>query len=328
MLKITHKVRVPFTIDDYVDEVECDVLPLEVCGMLLGRPWQYDRNAMHAGRANTYSFVHDGEQRTLKPLRDDQIKSDVVLVVRKEKLHKSKRQSGLAKVHHEEHDAKSISGDIVSAKPVDDKPVVLVSDKPVEVKPHIDEGKDMSACVPCVPLPVRVDMGVQTNDGDADHVPVHMVPRVVSHIFVRTPRKCFVGAAIRVHEGKDGQVCQLCGLGITTLQSRAQKAHVQPQRAPSRVEKKNVVMPKYKFIWRRKEVQPPRAVSSRAGQEGGCGEEGKQDLNTANMRGAIVDILPPFRADPHALGTTLFEGGEDDMGMKEEVKPNFRTPPR
>jgi hypothetical protein len=47
------------------------------------------------------------------------------------------------------------------------------------------------------------------------------------------------------------------------------------------------------------------------------------------MRGAIVDIPPPFRADPHALGTMLFErGGEDDMGMKEEVKPNFRTPPR
>jgi hypothetical protein len=69
------------------------------------------------------------------------------------------------------------------------------------------------------------------------------------------------------------------------------------------------VTPKYKFISRRKEVQPPKAVSSWAGQEGGCGEEGKQDLKTANMCGAIVDILPPFRANPHALGTTLFEGG-------------------
>jgi hypothetical protein len=89
-----------------------------------------------------------------------------------------------------------------------------------------------------------------------------------------------------------------------------------------------VVTPKYKFIWQRKEVQPPKAVSSRVGQEGGCGEEGKQDLKTANMRGSIVDIPPPFQADPHALGTTLFEGGKDDMGTKEEVKPNFRTPAR
>jgi hypothetical protein len=61
MLKITHKVRVPFTVGDYVDEVECDVLPLEVRGLLLGRPWHYDRNVTHAGRANTYSFVHDGK---------------------------------------------------------------------------------------------------------------------------------------------------------------------------------------------------------------------------------------------------------------------------
>jgi hypothetical protein len=172
---------------------------------------------MHAGRANTYSFVHDGKQRTLKPMRDDQIKSDVVLVVRKEKLHKAKSQPGLAKVHHEEHDAKSFDGDIVSAKPVDDKPVVLVSDKPVEVRPHIDEGKDMSACVPCVPFLVHVDMGVQTDDGDADRVLVHMVPRVVSHSFVRTPRRRFVGAAVRVHTGKDEHVHQLCGPDITTL---------------------------------------------------------------------------------------------------------------
>jgi hypothetical protein len=202
LLKITHKVRVPFTVGDFFDEVECDVLPLEVCGLLLGRPWQYDRNAMHAGRANTYSFVHDGKQRTLKPMTDDHIKSDVVLVVCKEKLHKAKPQPRLAKVQHEEHDAKSVSGDLILAKPVDDKPVVLVSDKPVEVKPLIDEGKDMSACVP---LPVRVDMGVPTDDGGADCVPVHMVLRVVIHSFV-TPRKRFVGAAVCVHKGKDGRV--------------------------------------------------------------------------------------------------------------------------
>jgi hypothetical protein len=207
------------------------------------------------------------------------------------------------------NDAKSIGGDNVSAKPVDDKPVVLVSDKPVEVKPHIDEGKDMSTRIPCVPLPVRVDMGIQTDNSGVDRVPVHMVPRVVGHNFVRTPQKCFVGAAVRVHKGKDGRVRQLCGPGITTLQGHAKQVRVQQHKVPARFEKKKVEAPKYKFIWRRKEVQPPRVVSSQAGQEGGCGEEGKQDLKTANMRAAIVDIPPPFRADPHALGTTLFEGG-------------------
>jgi hypothetical protein len=56
--------------------------------------------------------------------------------------------------------------------------------------------------------------------------------------------------------------------------------------------------------------------------------EGRQDLKTATTHDDCVDIMPPFPADPHTLGTTLFEGGEDDMGTKEEVKPNFRTPPR
>jgi hypothetical protein len=54
MRKVTHKIHVPFTVGEYVDEVECDVLPLEVCGLLLGRQWQYGRNAIHARRINTY----------------------------------------------------------------------------------------------------------------------------------------------------------------------------------------------------------------------------------------------------------------------------------
>jgi hypothetical protein len=55
----------------------------------------------------------------------------------------------------------------------------------------------------------------------------------------------------------------------TTLQGHAQKVHVQQERAPARVVKKKVEAPKYKLIWQRKEVQPPRAISSRAGREGG-----------------------------------------------------------
>ena len=319
MMKITHKVRVPFIVGDYVDEVECDVLPLEVCGLLLGRPWQYDRNVTHAGRANTYSFVHDGKQRTLKPMQDDQIKSDVELVVHKEKLRKAKPKSELATPQPEEHDARSVSVDIVSAMPVDDKPVVLVSDKPVEVMPLIDEKKE---------IPVRVDMGVQTDDSGADRVPVHMVPRVVSHSFVRTPRKRFVGAAVRVHKGKDGRVRQLCGPGITHLvQGRAKQVHVQQHEVPARVEKKKMVAPRSKLMWRRKEMQPPKTVSSRAGRAGGCGEEGKRDLKMTKTCDVVAAITPPFRADPQALRTTLLEGGEDDMGTTGEVQPNFRTPP-
>jgi hypothetical protein len=80
-------------------------------------------------------------------------------VVNKEKLRKAKLKSGLATPHPEEHDARSVSVAIVSTMPIDDKSVVLVSDKSVEVKSLIDEKKDITVCV---------DTGVQTDDSYAD----------------------------------------------------------------------------------------------------------------------------------------------------------------
>ena len=108
------------------------------------------------------------------------------------------------------------------------------------------------------------------------------------------------------------------------LQGSAKQVHVQKQRAPAKVDKKKVVAPMPRRVWRRK---APTAEPSRADQEGGCGVVGTRDLKMGKTRDAFVDITPPFPADPHALRTTLFEGGEDDTGTTEKVKPNFRTPP-
>ncbi|KAM0841708.1 hypothetical protein ACQ4PT_058840 [Festuca glaucescens] len=199
MLKITHKVRVPFTVDDYADETECDVLPLEVCGLLLGRPWQYDRNVTHAGRANTCSFMHGGKQRTLKPMGDDHIKFDVELVVRKEKLHKPK-------VQHEVHDVPSIDVGDVSAMPVDDKPV-LVGDKPDEAT-LVDV--DVTACAT---VPVFVDASIQTDTVCADGVSVHMAQMRVGGVggesgSIKTSQEEGIGAEVQAHvEKKGGAKC-------------------------------------------------------------------------------------------------------------------------
>ncbi|GJQ90212.1 reverse transcriptase domain-containing protein [Tanacetum coccineum] len=51
----------------YSDEVWCDVVPMDACHMLLGRPWQFDRKTMHDGYKNTYSFKKDGETIILGP---------------------------------------------------------------------------------------------------------------------------------------------------------------------------------------------------------------------------------------------------------------------
>lgn len=53
----------------YSDEVLCDVIPMDACHLLLGRPWQYDRRVIHDGYKNTYSFVKDGVKVVLGPTK-------------------------------------------------------------------------------------------------------------------------------------------------------------------------------------------------------------------------------------------------------------------
>ena len=45
-----------FKIGHYFEEVFCDIMPMDCCHILLGRPWQYDRYAMHDRRLNQYTL--------------------------------------------------------------------------------------------------------------------------------------------------------------------------------------------------------------------------------------------------------------------------------
>nr|GEU30846.1 hypothetical protein [Tanacetum cinerariifolium] len=51
----------------YFDNVWCDVVSMDACHVLLGRPWQIDRCTTHDGRSNTYSFKKDNVKVTLVP---------------------------------------------------------------------------------------------------------------------------------------------------------------------------------------------------------------------------------------------------------------------
>ena len=70
------QVIVPFTIGRYSDEVLCDVVPMHAGHILLGRPWQFDRKAVHDGFLNRYSFVKDGRKVTLTPLSPKEVYED------------------------------------------------------------------------------------------------------------------------------------------------------------------------------------------------------------------------------------------------------------
>ena len=54
----------------YKDEVWCDVIPMDACHLLLGRPWKFDRKFIHDKGKNTYTFSKDERKVVLLPLKD------------------------------------------------------------------------------------------------------------------------------------------------------------------------------------------------------------------------------------------------------------------
>jgi hypothetical protein len=105
MLKITDKMRFKFSIGNYIDTMDYDVAPLCVCHLLLGRLWQFDLDATHGGRSNSYSFMHKGIQHVLKPVIESAIKAEAIAPVKK-KFHAAtiKPKPRMALLQGEEND--------------------------------------------------------------------------------------------------------------------------------------------------------------------------------------------------------------------------------
>ncbi|KAI9157827.1 hypothetical protein LWI28_028681 [Acer negundo] len=51
----------------YKDQIWCDVVRMDACHLLLGRPWQFDRKVKHDGFRNTYTFLYDKINIVLLP---------------------------------------------------------------------------------------------------------------------------------------------------------------------------------------------------------------------------------------------------------------------
>ncbi|PON61627.1 hypothetical protein TorRG33x02_281190, partial [Trema orientale] len=51
----------------YKDEILYDVVSIDACHLLLGRPWQFNRHSVHDGRTNTYSFMFGEKKIALLP---------------------------------------------------------------------------------------------------------------------------------------------------------------------------------------------------------------------------------------------------------------------
>jgi hypothetical protein len=58
--KVTYTTHVHFSIGTYHDYADCDVVPMQACSLLLGHPWEFDTDAIHHGRSNKYTLMHNG----------------------------------------------------------------------------------------------------------------------------------------------------------------------------------------------------------------------------------------------------------------------------
>ncbi|XP_057962192.1 uncharacterized protein LOC131153737 [Malania oleifera] len=75
-MPVNHRCLVPIKIIDYEDEIWCDILPMDVAHILLGRPWLYDLDVSHNGHASTYTFRCNGKNIVLSPLEPKKDKQD------------------------------------------------------------------------------------------------------------------------------------------------------------------------------------------------------------------------------------------------------------
>ena len=93
-LIVNDQCEVELQLGKYKDKVVCIVMKMDVCHMLLGRPWKYDRKAIHDGKKNTYKFHKDGIDHTLIPIKDEgtsvALEPKALLLSGKEYLQQSK----------------------------------------------------------------------------------------------------------------------------------------------------------------------------------------------------------------------------------------------
>jgi hypothetical protein len=58
---VTEQCLLNFQIGSFQEKVLCDVIEMDVCHILLGIPWLFDRQVHHDGKENTYEFKKDGQ---------------------------------------------------------------------------------------------------------------------------------------------------------------------------------------------------------------------------------------------------------------------------
>lgn len=69
--KVTETCQVSLSVGMFYQElVKSDVLDMDACHVLLGRPWKYNKDTTFKGQDNIYSFVRQGKSIVLVPQQE------------------------------------------------------------------------------------------------------------------------------------------------------------------------------------------------------------------------------------------------------------------
>ena len=72
-VEVVQQCLVPFSIGkNYSDKVLCDVVEMEACHLLLGRPCQFDNKTVHHGEKNVYAFYKNGLKVVLALMKEEE----------------------------------------------------------------------------------------------------------------------------------------------------------------------------------------------------------------------------------------------------------------
>ncbi|XP_027156203.1 uncharacterized protein LOC113756972, partial [Coffea eugenioides] len=107
-VRVTKQVQVPFRIGKYEDVVLCDVVPMQACHILLGRPWQFDKGVTFDGITNKYSFKQGEKRIVLVPLTPIQVREDQESLIKESELENEKKKIEKAESSTENDKAKKI----------------------------------------------------------------------------------------------------------------------------------------------------------------------------------------------------------------------------
>ncbi len=115
-VKVTRTVRVHFSTATYSDYVDCDVVPMQACSVLLGRPWQYDKKYVHHGTTNQYTLVHKDHNITLLPMSPEHIMKDDIARASKAKQDLHKSENHIVAKKFEQHNKPTKSSSSVASE--------------------------------------------------------------------------------------------------------------------------------------------------------------------------------------------------------------------